>query len=162
MKTAYILGAGASLAAGYPLAGTMLDAFRVFTASLDGRPRCQKLKQACDEVVQRMVDTGSKTIDEFAYVMRSADGGRHVPIAKAVMSALFLHLERTADLAQYRRAVRTMIDFTDLGVVSTKPGQDQIRTRSLRGVDFRLDRHPRSAPLGWTSSRAPANVFIPS
>jgi hypothetical protein len=68
-----------------------------------------------------MVETGSKTIDEFAFVMRTADSGRHVPIAKAVMSALFLHLERTADLGQYRRAVRSMIDFTDLALPGTGP-----------------------------------------
>jgi hypothetical protein len=126
---AYILGAGASYTAGFPLAAGMTDAIRTFVASLDDRPRCERLRETGETILRLMKDRGYRTVDELSYEVRSEDNGRIVRYAKAIMTALFLDLERGADLGRYRRAVRTMIDANDLAL--PPEGEMRIPTRAI-------------------------------
>src|SRR5580698_9689071 len=112
IDVAYILGAGASCSAGYPLASGMTDALRTFVSTLRDRRDCRRLHEIGQSVLKRMTDGGYRTIDELAFELRRQDDGRVVSHAKAIMTALFLNLETSADLRVYRRAVRTMIDPT--------------------------------------------------
>jgi hypothetical protein len=129
IDVAYILGAGASYTAGFPLAAGMTDAIRTFVASLDGRPRCERLRETGETILRLMKERGYRTLDELSYEARGEDNGHIVRRAKAIMTALLLDLERSADLSLYRRAVRTMIDATDLAL--PPEGEMKVPTRAV-------------------------------
>lgn len=134
---AYILGAGASLSAGYPLAGGIRTALQTFAASLAGREDCRRLKASAENLMTLMEKRGCRTIDELAFELRGQDQGRVVLEAKAVMTALFIDLERTANLATYRRAVRTMVDLNDLAL--PPDGEMRVPTRAIC-LNYNYDR----------------------
>jgi hypothetical protein len=116
IKTGFIFGAGASLSAGYPLAKDIPAAIKDFVGRIQQRPECGALHEWCDETLVLMQQERCATLDELAFALRERDRGQAVLRAKAVMTALFLDLEKAANLASYRRAVRAMVDFTDLGL----------------------------------------------
>ncbi len=126
IKTAAILGAGASLSAGYPLAKGVVAAIERLAERLQGRGDSAELQQWCGETQALMTTHGCSSIDELAFVLRNEDRGQAVLRAKAVMTALFLDLESEAGLTDYRRAVRGMIDLTDLAL----PENGQMRVPS--------------------------------
>ena len=134
---AYILGAGASFSAGYPLAAGMRDAIRTFVTSLEERPDCQRLREAGENVLRQMIERGYRTVDELSHDLRQHDDGRLVLHAKAIMTALLLDLERTADLSVYRRAARTMIDANDLAL--PPEGEMRVPTRAVC-INYNYDR----------------------
>lgn len=115
-KTGYIFGAGASFSAGYPLAKAVIPAITEFIPRLEQLRSCQNLRAWCLATLKLMTQHNCETVDELAFVLRESGGGQAVLQAKAVISALFFDLESRADLANYRRAVRAMIDFTQLSL----------------------------------------------
>lgn len=134
---AYILGAGASCSAGFPLAGGMTDALRGFVSALKNRPDCRRLHEIGEDVLHRMTNGGYRTIDELAFELRGQDNGRITLCAKAIMTALLLDLERSADLRVYRRALRAMIDPTDLAL--PPEGKMRVSTRAIC-INYNYDR----------------------
>lgn len=137
IKTGYILGAGASQSAGYPLARDMPTAIEAFTGRLAKRPDTVELRAWCEETVEMMARERCETVDELAFVLRQRNGGQAVLKAKAVITALFLDLERDADLGAYRRLARAMIDFTDLGLPAD--GEMDVSTKAFC-ITYNYDR----------------------
>jgi hypothetical protein len=84
-----------------------------------------------------MTEGGYRTVDELALELRRQDDGRVVLHAKAIMTALLLDLERSADLRVYRRAVRAMIDPTDLKL--PPEGAMHVPTRAVC-INYNYDR----------------------
>ena len=73
IRTGYILGAGASLTAGYPLAKDIASAMECFIARLSERQECAELSAWCKETLDLMAHENCQSLDELAFVLRERD-----------------------------------------------------------------------------------------
>lgn len=99
--TVIVLGAGASVACGYPAAANFFERLSTYGKSLD--TEAAKLRIAIQHVVDRAADVEALTIDDLARLALLRRGGgmqnydnawRTASLARIVTDAFFLHLER--------------------------------------------------------------------
>lgn len=114
LVTGFLFGAGASVAAGYPLASQMRNAVVQFVERLPETAATGSLRRWTADVIALMERHRAQTIDELAFTLRTEANGLTTLRAKGVLTALFLDLENRDRLDHYRRAMRGWIDWTQL------------------------------------------------
>ena len=132
----YILGAGASKSAGYPLAADfpeMLSKFENYLAD-DSSQKKMLIKDTVTRTIDQLQKTGTATIDQLAWMVKDRS---IVEDAKIASEALFLHIET-------QLTPRSLREYTHFIVASClRPGGGSTNERlrgDVRVFTFNYDR----------------------
>lgn len=145
----YILGAGCSVAGGYPLAGSMRQRLHEFGESIAGTS--PNVAAWSDETVQLMVKHGAETLDDLSESLLTGVAqatnensvqywrGAYAKIqnAKAAVEAMFLSLERGA-LESGLQPYRTFLD--EILPLSGDHPETIVQMSKARILSFNYDR----------------------
>lgn len=106
-RTVYMLGAGCSKDAGFPLADEFLRKLEGFLHSLNDEADCTRIKQCVGNTIARLHATGTTTVDRLLTQEFQRDQGLltedegPAQDARIATSSLLLHLESRANLERY-------------------------------------------------------------
>lgn len=145
----YILGAGCSACAGYPLAYQVKDRLRELARDKLTDPKLGVVKEWVEETVALLEKHGVDTVDQLAQALgsNSRESRDKVKNAKRAMSALFLAFEDEA-------VSKAFSTYTRLFEVIFSEGkspfiEERLKTTKARVLTFNYDRLFEGTFLKW-------------